>query len=139
MRDAWPSGRPGDGPTAAVSGDVTVVSASSTDTSESVVVRTGADVGALQFARLAWPGYTATLDGRPVEVARNGQGLIAISGPPGVQEGVLALDFWPPGYDVGIPLLLAGAAMALALAVADATRGRRTARPRPRYAEPPAR
>ena len=130
----WPGSR-----LAAVSGDVTVVSASSTDTSESVVVRTGADVGALQFARLAWPGYTATLDGRPVEVARNGQGLIEISVPPGVQEGVLALDFWPPGYDVGIPLLLAGAAMALALAVADATRGRRTARPRPRYAEPPAR
>ncbi|MBK8462577.1 MAG: hypothetical protein IPL36_05990 [Nigerium sp.] len=116
----WPSSR-----LAAISGDVGVVTADGTASHESVVVRTGTGGGAVQFARLAWPGYRAGLDGRPVEVRENAQGLIEVALPPGVTDGELTLDFSPPGYAIGVPLLLAGVVTAVAMGVMEAAQRRR--------------
>ncbi len=117
----WPHSR-----LAATSGTLTVRSAIGTDTEEHLVVRTGASGGAVQFARLAWPGYQATLNGHRLPVRQNAQGLIEVILPADVENGALTLGFSPPGYDVAIPVLLLGLAVAAATAIAEGVWGRRT-------------
>lgn len=59
----------------------------------------------LVFAALAWPGHTASLDGREIDVDRNSAGL-AVVDLPADAEGTLTLEYRTPG-------LLPGAALAL--------------------------
>ena len=127
-RDAdlpWPDSR-----LAATSGAVTVTSATATDTTERLVVSTGSAGGAVQFARLAWPGYTTTVAGTPAEVRTNAQGLIELVLPAGLTGAAVTLDFTPPGWDVGVPLLIAGALVAVAQGAWVAS-GRHRSRPLP--------
>lgn len=102
---AWPDSR-----LAAVSPGVEVLSAAGTATREALRVSTGADGGALLFSRLAWPGYTAAVDGQDTEVEANTQGLIEVPLPAGVTDAAVTLRFDVPGYEVAIPLLVLGVA-----------------------------
>ena len=61
---------------------VTVRSDRGRGTSESVSLD-AADDGSLVFARLAWPGYAASLDGQPVEVRNGAAGLLTVDVPAG--------------------------------------------------------
>jgi hypothetical protein len=78
-------------------------------TSDTMVGTTGEDVsftsegdgGSIVFGRLAWPGYTATIDGERVPVETGPAGLVRIEIPEGVTEGTVELRFTPPGLWIG--------------------------------------
>lgn len=89
----------------------------------------------LTFARLAWPGYTATLDGRPVPVATGPVGLLQVELPAGPPDGQLMLSFTPPGFVVGLGAMGAGVALTALLGGAGFLVRRRAART-PASAEP---
>lgn len=71
------------------------------------------EAGSILFARLAWPGYTATVDGREVEVSDGPAGLVSVGVPEG--SATLVLSYSPPGLQIGI----LAAALATVLAVAQ--------------------
>ena len=81
--------------------------------------------GRLVFAMLAWPGWTAELDGEPVRVSRSDVGLLTVDLPAGA-SGRLDVTYRPPGLTLG----LAGAAVSLLLGLLLALWGRRSRRPR---------
>jgi hypothetical protein len=72
--------------------------------------------GAVQFARLWLPGYSATLDGEPVPVRRVSEAFVAVDLPPG-SAGALELRYSSPGL---VPLSLLALAALSALLVASA-------------------
>ncbi|MDT7579902.1 MAG: hypothetical protein QOK35_1166, partial [Pseudonocardiales bacterium] len=90
----------------------------------------GGPGGTLTFARLAWPGYTAEIDGVGVPVRQGPAGLLTVDVPPGAHG--LALSWSPPAFGVSLASALLGLALALAHAVARAVRRR----PRPVAAVP---
>lgn len=64
-------------------------------------VRYQADApGKVLFARLGWPGYTATVDGRPVTASPGPAGLLTVDVPSGAHT--LVVDYVPPGRRLGI-------------------------------------
>jgi putative flippase GtrA len=69
--------------------------------------------GDLVFARLSWPGYRATVDGRPVPISATGAGLLHVRVPREISGGTLTLSWSPPGAQVGLLLVVAGALGAL--------------------------
>lgn len=70
---------------------------------ENVDLRTRADGSrTLIFARLAWPGYSASIDGRPIEVKTTDSGLVSVTIPDDVDAGSLHLSWTPPGMWIGI-------------------------------------
>jgi hypothetical protein len=73
--------------------------------------------GRIIFARAWYPGYAATLDGRPVEVQEHGDMLVSVRIPPGA-SGTLELRFRPPGISWTAPLATASFLFALLLAFA---------------------
>lgn len=81
--------------------------------------------GRVVLSRLAWPGYRATLDGRPVEVTDVAGVFLAVDLPPG-GTGVLAVGYEPPGWRLGGMLAVGGVAGVLLLAL-DHRRRRSTA------------
>ncbi|MGH3914934.1 MAG: hypothetical protein ACRDTC_16230 [Pseudonocardiaceae bacterium] len=80
--------------------------------SETVRYRCADPEGRLLFARLSWPGYTATVDGHPVKVSDGPAGLVAVDVPGG--EHTLVLSFETPGERLGL-LALGAAATIVAL------------------------
>ncbi|WP_210505894.1 YfhO family protein [Naasia sp. SYSU D00057] len=70
-----------------------------------------ADEGRLLFARLAWPGYTATVDGEQAFVKDGPAGLVSVDVPAG--EHTLTLSYSPPGLRTGLLAAAGGAAIAL--------------------------
>jgi hypothetical protein len=105
--------------------------------SESVSFRATED-GTLMFARLAWPGYTATVDGKPVAVEDGPAGLLAIDVPAGDHR--LTLRHEPPGLSAGVAIFGAAATLSLAQTVVWLAIGlrRRRRSPAPRTANRPA-
>jgi hypothetical protein len=77
---------------------------------EIVHYRRAGGAGRVLFARLDWPGYTATVDGAPLEVSNGPAGLVAVDVPAG--EHTLVLAFEPPGQRLGF--LALGAATTIA-------------------------
>ena len=75
--------------------------------------------GDVVFARLAWPGYTAQVNGVDVPVERGPAGLLRVSPPPGVHSGQLRVSWAPPGMPVGLACAAAGAVAAAAVAFAQ--------------------
>ncbi|WP_433273863.1 hypothetical protein ACQPZF_20185 [Actinosynnema sp. CS-041913] len=57
--------------------------------------------GTLVFARLAWPGYRAELDGRELATRQGPAGLLAVDLPADVDSGRLTLRWTPPGMPLG--------------------------------------
>ena len=119
----WPDSR-----LAAVTAGVSVDSAGSTDTTESLRLSTPPDGGALLFSRLAWPGYSASADGIDLEVVETSEGLTEVLLPGGLDRASVTLTFRVPGYPLAIPLLLLGVAGATTISLA-ARRADRRARP----------
>jgi uncharacterized membrane protein YfhO len=75
--------------------------------------------GRIVFAMLAWPGYQATVDGRTVEIQQGPAGLLQLELPPSAPDGsTVRLSFTPPGYGLGIPLMIGGLVIALGFGLA---------------------
>ncbi|MFP5371140.1 MAG: hypothetical protein ACLGI3_10385 [Actinomycetes bacterium] len=85
---------------------IDVIDDSSTPLRESVAYR-AEDGGRLVMARLAWPGYTATVDGREIEVQDGPAGLVVLDVPAGDHTVVLAYE--PPGLRLGVAAAIAAA------------------------------
>lgn len=83
-------------------------------TSEVVdVERTGEGVGRLQFAKLAWPGYTATFNGVEVPAYAGPAGLLQVDLPAGEDgSGRLELNWTPPSMRLGLAAAAGGALIA---------------------------
>ena len=89
--------------------------------------REGAGASSLTFARLAWPGYTAAVDGVPVPVEEGPAGLLVVELPDDVRGGTLTLSWSPPGSTVSLAAAALGAVAALALGGMEYRRRRTTA------------
>jgi hypothetical protein len=72
--------------------------------------------GTLTFARLAWPGYTATVDGRPVPTTTGPAGLLVVHVPAGT--GTVTLAWRPPGATVSAVAFAAGVLLTVGLVIA---------------------
>jgi hypothetical protein len=77
--------------------------------------------GRVVFARLWFPGYSATLDGTPVDVVAHDGVLVAVDLPAGAR-GELVVSYRSPGF---VPLAALAVAVVAGLAVAQAVHGRR--------------
>ncbi len=68
---------------------------------ESISIEKNAEGGQLIFARLFWPGYRATFNGKPLKVIAHRGFLVAVDLPP---ETTGRLDLWfrPPGLRLGL-------------------------------------
>ncbi|MPM82879.1 hypothetical protein SDC9_129941 [bioreactor metagenome] len=119
----WPDSR------LSVADGVSVAAASSSDTSEILRVSTGSSGGSLTFARLAWPGYTATVNGEETPIITNSAGLLRVDLPAELSDAVVSIEFTAPGYGVAVPVLLMAilAAAAQGLVVARGAKPRRAA------------
>jgi hypothetical protein len=93
------------------------------------VAVTGDEAGRVVFARLWFPGYSATLDGEPVDVVQHDGTLVAVDLPPDA-DGELVVSYRSPGF---VPLAALAVAVVVGLAVAQLVLGRRR---RPLGAEP---
>ncbi|WP_280495301.1 hypothetical protein [Nocardia farcinica] len=89
-----------DGRIAAAPG-VTATSLAESDTASRVRV-SSAEGGRVVFARLGWPGYRATLDGRDVPVDLVGNVFAAMDIPAGTENAELELTWSPPGRPLGM-------------------------------------
>lgn len=76
-----------------------------------------AATASVTFARLAWPGYTATIDGETVPVRTGPAGLVVVDLPRGVGDGELSLTFTPPGMTAAIGAYGVGALLTIGLGV----------------------
>lgn len=116
----WPQGR-----LSHVSGGVRAGGDRATKTDETVRVSTAPGAtGTLTFARLAWPGYSAELDGKQLDIVPNAVGLMTVDVPAGV-TGTLHIHYRPPGQVIGLLLLAVGLLVTAALSVLDVRRRRR--------------
>jgi len=82
---------------------------------------TGGSPGRIVFARLWFPGYSATLDGRSIDVVRHDDTLVAVDLPPGA-HWQLVISYRSPGF---VPLAATGIAVILGMAVAQLVARRR--------------
>ncbi len=102
-----------DGPISTVNGRVsatknaTATSISETDTTSRVRVSAPAG-GKVVFARLGWPGYRVTLDGKQIPITTVAKSFVAVDLPAGTQNAELVLTWRPPGWKIGIAALAAG-------------------------------
>lgn len=100
---------------------------SSGDVHEELVVSTGAqnEDRQLTFSRLAWPGYTVTVDGAEVEPELGPAGLLRIELPANLEGADVVVSFEPPGWRVGLTALAVGLLGAAAMAVIEIASRRR--------------
>ncbi|MFG1797096.1 hypothetical protein [Nocardia sp. NPDC049149] len=102
-----------DGPISTVNGrvadakNVTAESISETDTTSRVRVSSQAG-GKVVFARLGWPGYRVTLDGKQIPINTVAKSFVAVDVPAGTQNAELVLTWRPPGWKIGIGALALG-------------------------------
>jgi hypothetical protein len=110
-----------DGRVSAVSGPVTVTADERTGAVGEIVEfsRTGGGAASLTFARLAWPGYTATIDGAEVPVEPGPNGLLTVDLPTGIGSGTLTLTWSPPGTTGSIAAMGVAAVVVAVLAVGE--------------------
>ncbi|MGH3765733.1 MAG: hypothetical protein ACRDS0_12015 [Pseudonocardiaceae bacterium] len=86
-----------------VSNGIQILADSSQPQREVVRYRSSGEAGRVLFARLDWPGYTATIDGKPLSVSSGPAGLVAIDVPDG--DHALVLAFETPGLRLGFLVL----------------------------------
>lgn len=101
------------------------VTASNADATSETVQLSGSG-GTVSFARLAWPGYSATVDGERVDAVAGWHGLLEVPVPPGDHE--LVIKFQPPAQRLSVAAFGAATIMALILAVLDPMLRRRKLR-----------
>jgi hypothetical protein len=83
--------------------------------SETVKFRRTGGPAELTFARLAWPGYRAEVNGRTIPVREGPGGLLTVDLPDGVDAGELRVSWTPPGFLAGILCAFAGLGLAFVL------------------------
>lgn len=100
VRSVWVREEPlaGPGRVTWASPEVDVLAGSATPRRETVDYRADGP-GRILLARLAWPGYTATVDGREIEVDNGPAGLIVLDVPAG--EHTLTVTYEIPGLRLG--------------------------------------
>lgn len=108
--------------------DATADSLSSSPTDERVSV-SSIEGGSVVFSRLAWPGYTATLNDEPLQTKGLADIFLYVDLPPGTDDAELAIKFSPPGQKLGFAGMGAGLALLALLVYLDIQR-RRTDRVR---------
>ncbi|MET7772779.1 hypothetical protein [Nocardia sp. NPDC005366] len=86
---------------------VTATSISETDTTSRVRV-SSSEGGKVVFARLGWPGYRVTIDGKRVDITTVAKSFVAVNIPPGTRNAELVLTWRPPGWKIGIATMGAG-------------------------------
>nr|WP_067656069.1 hypothetical protein [Nocardia harenae] len=91
------------------SAGVTATSLGETDTTSRVRVSSPGG-GRVTFARLGWPGYRATLNGRDIPITTVARSFIAIDVPAGTENAELELTWRPPGWKIGIGTAVLGLA-----------------------------
>ncbi|MGK8490547.1 hypothetical protein [Nocardia asiatica] len=94
-----------DGRIAATQG-ATATSVAESDTTSRVRV-SSPEGGRVVFARLGWPGYRATLDGREITSTLVAKTFVAVDLPAG-SSGELVLSWQPPGWRIGVAAALLG-------------------------------
>lgn len=77
-----------------------VTSSSQKGNSERVALESSDEPGSLTFSRLAWPGYSVSVDGKSQPLEQGPAGIIEVRLPAGAKE--VQLDFQPPGFVLGI-------------------------------------
>lgn len=116
---AWPDGR-----ISAVSPGLTVTSdVATTDTHETA---TYDGSGKVTFALLAWPGWSATVDGEPTPVSATSSGLLQVDLP--ANGDTVTIEYSPPGTTLGYALAAIGLALALTQGIVFALGRRRSSR-----------
>ena len=106
----WPDGLLSDS-----SADIHVTDDHRTGTVDEQVTYDTATAGTLTFARLAWPGYTATVAGRGVPTTTGPAGLLVVHVPAGA--GTVALSWRPPGSTVSTVAFVTGVLLTLGMVV----------------------
>ncbi|MFJ2507568.1 hypothetical protein [Arthrobacter citreus] len=106
---------------------ITVESSEQDGDSETVRV-SASESGTLAFARLAWPGYTVTVDGVEQDLQQGPAGLITVDVPAGATD--VEISFTPPGLVLGLAAMAVGWGIALLMTVLYYIR-RRTRKARP--------
>lgn len=87
--------------------DVTATSIEDTDTTSRVRVSSETG-GRVTFARLGWPGYRVTLDGKTIPFHTVSKVFVAVDIPAGTENAELELSWRPPGWKIGIASAGAG-------------------------------
>ncbi|CAB4888538.1 hypothetical protein QNA19_05945 [Rhodococcus fascians] len=85
--------------------------------------------GSVVFSRLAWPGYTATLNGEPLQTKGLADIFLYVDLPPGTDAADLELTFRPPGERLGLAAMAGGVMVLIGLVVLDVRRRRRPSAP----------
>jgi len=121
------------GPVSTVDGRVTDAQGVSTTTiserdTASVVRVSSPRGGRVIFARLAWPGYHATLNGREIPFLAIEKSFVAVDIPAGTRNAVLAVSWRPRGWTIGAAAAALGL-LGLAAMQWAYLRSRRTTRP----------
>ncbi|WAL66646.1 hypothetical protein ORV05_02175 [Amycolatopsis cynarae] len=107
----WPAGRLG-----WASPDLLVLTDRSGGRQETLSVTSRGDgPRQLVFARLAWPGYRAELNGKELPVTTGPAGLVVVRLPAGSPGGQVTLHWTPPGLLTGFVFAAVGALGALLL------------------------
>lgn len=84
---------------------------------QTVQVSSADEGGRLVFSMLAWPGWSADLDGQALEVTRSDVGLLTVTLPAGA-SGTVDLTYRPPGLATGLAGAGVGTLIGLGLALA---------------------
>ncbi|MFI6869838.1 hypothetical protein [Nocardia sp. NPDC050406] len=87
--------------------NVTATSVSESNTSSSVRV-SSENGGRVVFARLGWPGYRVTLDGKSIPFTTVAKSFVAVDIPAGTSNADLEVTWRPPGWKIGIATAAAG-------------------------------
>ncbi|CCQ14424.1 Hypothetical membrane protein [Rhodococcus sp. AW25M09] len=85
---------------------------------------TSAEGGSVVFSRLAWPGYTATLNGETLQTKGLADIFLYVDLPPGTENADLELTFRPPGERLGLAAMAGGVMVLIGLVVLDVRRRR---------------
>ncbi|WP_312037015.1 hypothetical protein [Nocardia flavorosea] len=86
---------------------VEAVSVSETENTSTVRV-TSEHGGRVTFARLAWPGYRAELDGREHDYEALDDIFVSVQIPPGTENAELMITWRPPGMYLGLATFVLG-------------------------------
>lgn len=97
---------------------------------EVYTVTTSDTPGSLLLRVPWWPGYRATVDGRPVPVSALAGALVQVTVPAGVRNGRLEVEYAPIGARVLFPSIAAGIVLLLVAVAAAGVLERRSRRAR---------